>query len=592
MRSLRLSGGSKSAGGGDSTVVKALEERLREREVELDSVQVRLEDLKAMLTARDDQVAQLKSEVHEKDVCIRDAKQQIKALEMRYTESAALSQKYISEARLSRDEEVGRLEAELEAARKAHSGREEMLEMEYRDGLASLENSMDAIKSTNAQLRQENEVLHSTVKKTEARARDAERETQRALNRFEAAIKSLEQLEHQYSVLEEDAKETENLKMQRILALEQEVEDLRVSKSHALHEAQRDAAKQNQKLEECLESLERSEKIHRKAELSAAELLHREKTMESKLGHVEALYDKVLSENHALQDDLGKAHGEIQRLKGSLDGSSSVSKSMQDMLKTYERDNASLVEELNVMRGRIRVAEDENQKKIESIDMLRKQGARLEEEIKNKTNAALAGKTALEKELEVLHDDVRTKEKLWLAEKDSLKREIEVLHAKVEVLSQRSTVKQDVAQHVSGPGQESPEVISLNQGEVEASISDEANSISFGDAMNGEKDAGESASPTPDNFMTPMASRSKQDLRDQLTALKLSILDSTSRQSVTRPRVDSGERGYLRSYVPEEEDDDSDTSSLDEEQSDPLSRARHQVTRAKQYLSRLSAIDT
>ena len=110
--------------------------------------------------------------------------------------------------------------------------------------------------------------------------------------------------------------------------------------------------------------------------------------------------------------------------------------------------------------------------------------------------------------------------------------------------------------------------------------------------MNGEKDAGESASPTPDNFMTPMASRSKQDLRDQLTALKLSILDSTSRQSVTRPRVDSGERGYLRSYVPEEEDDDSDTSSLDEEQSDPLSRARHQVTRAKQYLSRLSAIDT
>jgi len=411
-------------------------------------------------------------------------------------------------------------------------------------------------------------------------------------NRFEAAIKSLEQLEHQYSVLEEDAKETENLKMQRILALEQEVEDLRVSKSHALHEAQRDAAKLNQKLEECLESLERSEKIHRKAELSAAEMLHREKTMESKLGHVEALYDKVLSENHALQDDLGKAHGEIQRLKGSLDGSSSVSKSMQDMLKTYERDNASLVEELNVMRGRIRVAEDENQKKIESIDMLRKQGARLEEEIKNKTNAALAGKTALEKELEVLHDDVRTKEKLWLAEKDSLKREIEVLHAKVEVLSQRSTVKQDVAQHVSGPGQESPEVISLNQGEVEASISDEANSISFGDAMNGEKDAGESASPTPDNFMTPMASRSKQDLRDQLTALKLSILDSTSRQSVTRPRVDSGERGYLRSYVPEEEDDDSDTSSLDEEQSDPLSRARHQVTRAKQYLSRLSAIDT
>ena len=72
-------------------------------------------------------------------------------------------------------------------------------------------------------------------------------------------------MEHQYSVLEEDAKETENLKMQRILALEQEVEDLRVSKSHALHEAQRDAAKQNQKLEECLESLERSEKIHRKA---------------------------------------------------------------------------------------------------------------------------------------------------------------------------------------------------------------------------------------------------------------------------------------------------------------------------------------
>ena len=586
-RSLGLSSGSRNSGGEDS-VVKGLEERVREHEMELEDVRRHVEDLQATLDARDGQVARLKGEIHEKDACIRDATQQIKVLEARHAETTALGQKRVVEARMSRDEEVSRLEMELEAVRKEHEERQERLEHEYKNGLASLENSIDAIKGMNTQLRQENEVMQSTVKKAEARVRDAERETQRALNRFEAAIKSLEQLEYQYSVLEEDAKETEHVKTQRILALEQELEDLRVSKSHALHEAQRDVATLHQKLEECVESLERSEKCHRKAELAAAESLHREKSMESTLGHVQTLYDKVLSENHTLQDEVAKARGEIERLKGSLDGTSSVSKSMHEMLKTYEKDNASLVDELNVMRGRIRAAEEENQMKLESIETLRKQAIRMEEDAKSNTNTILAEKAMLVKELEVLRGDVQTKEKIWMSEKDSLTREVEILHAKVEVLSQRPVVTHTVQPEVT--------VASADEEQVEASTSEEAKSISFGDPK--EENGGESASPMPDlGFKTPTTSRNNQDLRDQLTALKLSILDSTSRHSGTKKREDSADGGYLRSYMPSE-GDQSDTSSLleddeeEDEESDALSRARHQVTRAKQYLSRLSAIES
>lgn len=586
--------------GGDVMIAqKNLEDRIRAHEVEIEELRARVGTLKDVLDSRDEQLGRLKNEVKVKDVHIRDAKQQIKTLEKKHAESNVMRQKYVAEARLSRDEEVSRLEEELEAVKKEHSEREKDLEREYTDRLASLEGSIDAIKDINTQLRQENESLQSNMKRAEARARDAERETQRAVNRFEAAIKSLEQLEHQYTLLEQDSKETEEIKTQRILALEQEVEDLRVSKSHALHEAQRDNLRLNQKLEEYVQSLEHAEKRHRKAELSAAESLHNEKTMESKLEHVQTLHDNILSENRKLQDDVAKARGEIERLKGSLDGTSSVSKSMQEMLKTYERDNASLVEELNSIRSRIRVAEGEIREKSENIDMMKKEGSIFEEEMRNRTNAALAGKAAIEKELEALQGETRTKERLWHAEKSSLTRELEVLHAKLEVLSQRSPVRQ--SNITDGVPSTQPEVpLSNVDEETGASFSEEAKSISLGDHIDREENLGEFSPKLPDHFKTPTASQTKQDLRDQLTALKLSILDSTSRYSGTKERLNSitDERGYLQSYRPAASNDDvseesgTSSSTEDAEDCDALSRARHQVSRAKQYLSRMSTIES
>lgn len=597
--------GVSSSGDPSNSLENTFEDRLEEHQIELEGLHNLVANLKGKLSSRDARIVTLQNELKGKELSIREAKQQLKALEIRHAESCILSQKTIAEVRLSRDEEVVRLELELEALKKEHQEREKVLECECKDATASLQNSIDSIKTANSQLRQENEVLQSNMKKADARARDAERETQRAVNRFEAAVKSLEQLEHQYAVLEDDSKETEHVKTQRILSLEQEVEDLRMSKSQALHDAQREILKLTQKVEECLESLEHAEKSHRKAELSAAESLHREKALQNRLENLQTTYDKMVSDYHDLQEETSKTRGEVERLRGSLEGTSSASQSMQEILKTYERDNAALMHELNGLRTHLKQVEGDNRDKVSDIDVLKKEISKLHETARIEAKAAASETSSLQKELDALRGEAQTRERLWKAEKTSLTRELEIMHAKIEVLSQRSIVKQSVSLEDPKGAEKSGalhsevtrnDMLDDTQREIDDdSSSDAAQSISFGDQTDGMENTGKSSDLDIEHFKTPKPSQNQQELRDQLTALKLSILDSTSKHSTTKQRLESTDQGYILSYRQDAPEDDvlseSETSSVEDDDADALSKARHQVSRAKQYLSRLSTVE-
>jgi hypothetical protein len=366
--------------------VAELQDKIHDQEEELIQSRVLIREAKTLEAARKREVKDLNASLSGANESIRCLKVELSALNARHEESMRLSETFLAEARLSRDEEVARVEEQL-----------------------------DAVKGFTGELRQENEVLKSQMKKFQQSKRDAERELQRAVNKFEAAVQSLEQMEHQYSLLEKDAQETEAVKMERILSLEQEVEDLRVAKGNVAR-----------RLEQTAEALREAEQRQLKAEESRSEAVAERTKIQSKLERLEALVDKVTSENQALMASQAK-------LQGASDGAAEMTRSMQSMLQTYEKENAALVSDLSDMRGRLAVMEERRREEQDVADAMRKRAGKAERQVEEQAREASAREEALGARLEALERNQECQEKVWMAERESLKREVELLVGQLSV---------------------------------------------------------------------------------------------------------------------------------------------------------------
>ena len=366
--------------------VAELQDKVQDQEEELIKSRALIREAKALEAARKKEVKDLNASLAGANESIRCLKVELNALNARHEESVRLSETYIAEARLSRDEEVARVEEQL-----------------------------DAVKGFTGELRQENEVLKSQMKKVQQSKRDAERELQRAVNKFEAAVQSLEQLEHQYSLLEKDAQETEAVKMERILSLEQEVEDLRVAKGNVAR-----------RLEQTAEALKEAEQRQLKAEEAKAEAVAERTRAQSKLQRLEALVEKVTSENQALMASQAK-------LQGASDGAAEMTRSMQSMLQTYEKENEALVSDLNDTRGRLAVVEERRREEQDVADAMRKRAGKAERQLEEQAREAAAREDTLAGRLEALERNHECQEKVWRAERDSLKREVELVVGQLSV---------------------------------------------------------------------------------------------------------------------------------------------------------------
>ena len=363
-----------------------LQDKLQDQEEELIKAKQCIRDAKDLETTRKKEIKDLNVSLSEANETIRCLKVELDALNARHVESVRLSETYISEARLARDEEIARVEEQL-----------------------------DAVKGLTGGLRQENELLKSQMKKMEQSKRDAERELQRAVNRFEAAVQSLEQLEHQYALLEKDAQETEATKVERILSLEQEVEDLRVSKGNL-----------SNRLQQTGEALKDAEQRQLKAEEARAEAVAERSRVQAKLERLEALVENVTSENQSLMASQAK-------LQGVSDGAAEMTRSMQSMLQTYENENAALVSDLNDVRSRLALMEERRREEQDATDAMRTRAGNAERQLEDRAREATKREEQLTGQLEALQRDHESQEAVWKAERESLKRELELAMGQLSV---------------------------------------------------------------------------------------------------------------------------------------------------------------
>ena len=116
--------------------VAELQDKVHDQEEELIQSRVLIREAKTLEAARKREVKDLNASLSGANESIRCLKVELSALNARHEESMRLSETFLAEARLSRDEEVARVEEQL-----------------------------DAVKGFTGELRQENEVLKSQMKK-------------------------------------------------------------------------------------------------------------------------------------------------------------------------------------------------------------------------------------------------------------------------------------------------------------------------------------------------------------------------------------------------------------------------------------------
>ena len=568
-----------------------LQDRIDDLEEELANSVGLLKDARSLDETKTKEIKALNESLSESRGSIRSLEVELDALKARHAESVRLAESYIAEARLSRDEEVARLEQRIDEVRRAG------------------EEQVDAAKAITSELRQENEVLKSTAKKMEQVKRDAERETQRAINKFEAAVQSLEQLEHQYGLLDRDAKETEAAKTERILALEEETESLRLAK-----------ATLSRKLEQREEAAKESEQRQRRAETAREEAVAERVAIQAKLERLEALVEKVTSENQTL---LAKE----AKLQGASDGAAEVNRSMQVMLETYEKENAALVVDLNSARDHLAVVEGRRREEQDEADRARSRAAAAERRLNERSSEAAQREEALQTQVDSLQRDHEAGAAAWRAERESLTRELELVVGQLAVVSvsgkldkagnatsektraQSERARSDRAQSET---QNTQTFYSVEGG------SEHCGSVSLGDGVldntpvsgsgigGGNGAGGDFGSVT--HADGPAAD--KEDLKAQLMALKLSLMQPSGASaggtpslsfktsfSQARRTATASSSGYLQAHRPpvdgaatpstpstcSDDDDDGGSLHLDER----LGAARSSISKAKASLKQL-----
>ena len=553
-----------------------LQDRIDDLEEELANSVGLLKDATSLDETKTKEIKALNESLSEARGSIRSLEVELDALKARHAESVRLAESYIAEARLSRDEEVARLEQRIDEVRRAG------------------EEQVDAAKAITSELRQENEVLKSTAKKMEQAKRDAERETQRAINKFEAAVQSLEQLEHQYSLLDRDAKETEAAKTERILALEEEMESLRLTK-----------ATLSRKLEQREEAAKESEQRQRRAETGREEAVAERVAIQAKLERLEALVEKVTSENQTL---LAKE----AKLQGASDGAAEVNRSMQVMLETYEKENAALMVDLNSVRDHLAAVEGRRREEQDEADRARSRAAAAERRLNERSSEAAQREEALQTRVDSLQRDHEADAAAWRAERESLTRELELVVGQLAVVSVSG--KMDKAgnatsekTHVQSERAQSETQNTQTFYSVEGG-SEHCGSVSLGDGVldntpvSGSGAGGDFGSVTHTNGPAD----DKEDLKAQLMALKLSLMQPSGASaggtpslsfktsfSQARRTATASSSGYLQAHRPPvdgastpstcSDDDDDGSMHLDER----LGAARSSISKAKASLKQL-----
>lgn len=357
---------------------KRSQSKLEDLECELVRCESALASSREIIQSKEIALSNAQRSIVERDASLRERDAQLAALEARHAEALSLTGQQVAAARESRDEELERFKFEAESGKA-------MVTADYESQLARAKAAEGELRSGTQHLREENETLRFAVQRAEQRTAEAELSAQRAVSKFEAAVGTLRQLEEQYESLSKDAEAADKLRSDRILALETEIEGLRVAKASLAQERDEAMEIASQHAQQAFSEAREAISKHQRAELAAGDATASAAKARKQLEDVSARCSAAETEAAKWKEEALARQGDLERQRGAYSGAQAMLEGTKLALEAARREAEGL--RIDVERHRTAAVEAETRASTALAGM---EAARVQESVTIKEAKELA----------------------------------------------------------------------------------------------------------------------------------------------------------------------------------------------------------
>lgn len=248
----------------------------------------------------------------------------------------------MADARASRDEEIQRIRGEVIHAQEIFGKEKTAIIADYDAKLAKCLAVENELKNGTFRLREENEELRSAVMKSEAATAEAELSAQRVASQFESMLSTLRQVEDRYESLVSDSAAAERLKSKRILELEKEVENIRISRAKTTEDATRAIAIAAEQAQQAILAAQEAKAQHRQSEIAASDAVNMLTKVRRELDDMTKRCLTAETELLRWREAAASAAGELERQRGATSAAESLLEATKLALETARTENHAL----------------------------------------------------------------------------------------------------------------------------------------------------------------------------------------------------------------------------------------------------------
>ena len=366
-----------------------------ERDSRIEDLEKLSAELKSDIASKDNSLSQTRRRLADLEVVVQEKDSRIRSMEKQHADALLIKSQQLAAVREERDEEAQRFLRELEALKMREEEKLASKETEWEHKLAYSSAKEAELRASTRKLREENELLRTTVQKEKARASEAELATQRAVSQFETTLNTLKTMEIQFENLSQDAEDADKMRRERILQLEADVEDLRVAKAAAEAEVEVVSASASERIRRLISELEDARAAQERSEHSALDTTEAISRLKVDLETCRNRSEAAESSTARWREEAGFYKAELEQLKGTYGGSQSLLEATKLALESSKSELRSVREEAVKFRDAAEVAEA-------NAAALRSRVQELSEELeRERTNSKLA-RERFESELRAL----------------------------------------------------------------------------------------------------------------------------------------------------------------------------------------------
>ena len=368
---------------------------LEERDARIEELEVELHKMKESVRSRDMSLQETKRTLADKENIIAEQESRIRFMEVQHAEILSMRDEQIASLRESKDEEIESLLNKIEDMR---SQNEEILcskETEWEQKLAYASARESELRSNTRRLREEAEILRTNLQKEKTKASESDLAAQRAMNQFHTAMNSLRDMEVQFETLTKDADYAETMRRERILQLEADIEDLRISKASVEAELEALGASASERIRRLLSEVEEANRAQSRAEMSAADAEADSARLRTDVENLRSRLDVAEASEARWKQEISDLKSEIGQLKGSYGGTQSLLEATKLALESSKRE--------------LRLAKDESQRLVDANRLaeenalsMKLRNERLLEDLKREKETSKLSRKQLESEIRAL----------------------------------------------------------------------------------------------------------------------------------------------------------------------------------------------